>query len=273
MSRLLKRWISAACILCAPEALADIPMVTTPMVTGALLPVRAAQMPRLPETKVLTFAPVRVALREEAPMAFDLSAQSSLSPFGTRCEVEIVAAPEAGALISVSVFAPCAPYETVTVYHEGIAVSRDISLTGFADLMLPALAKDVELRIVIDEETTLLHLEMADFEKFARVVLTSDDEDPTQLEGTDVEVFRADGLQVLSVDLRNRSALRVHRLVLSRTVTPQNCGRVQEAELRRIVPGQTHPIQTLRFAAMDCARVGDIQRLKNIIQDLKLASR
>ncbi|MEP5762226.1 MAG: hypothetical protein ABJ327_23520 [Litoreibacter sp.] len=267
MSRLLKRWISAACILCAQAAMADIPMVATAIVVA-----NASELPRLPDITPQKFNQVKLAARHDETTTPNLRSQSDISPFGMPCVVELGSTTAVKAMIKVEVYAPCSPYAEVRVAHEGLEVTGQISLIGTSELILPAMAKHAQLRIEYDGKQTLLEHETPDFEKFARVVLSSNEVDPTRLASPNLEVFRSQGMQVLTVDLDNQGALKVHRLTLLRAVTEQNCGRPQQAELLQVMPGKIVQTQTLRFAAISCARIGDTLKLKNVVEDLKLAS-
>ena len=272
MKRLLPRIFCVGLIAFAIPARADIPMVTTPMV----LPVVRA-LPELPTPERAEFSGVtHVAVRSGDDVAehVDVAPQIDLSAFGTPCDLSVDIVPVDQAMMALSVVAPCQPHASVHVSHGGVHYEAAVSLTGTAQMTFPAMTREAEVFVAVGEEIFERRVTVEGAEHFARIALvgtTGLELGATAPTGA-MPVYRNQDLQMFSVDMRLVEVAKTYRLTLRHEVTAETCDQPVHTHLRRILPGRAESDVVLRLAAQDCARVGDILELKNIVPDLKLAA-
>lgn len=271
MSSFFTRFFSAIFIVFGGQALADIPMVTT-----AMIPSPKLIIPHLPihPAQVFNRHPVAASYLADVLQRIDVSGQANISAFGTPCTITTTAKASANAMITVRVLAPCLPHASLEVFDGTLMHTALISLTGTAELTIPAMSASVDLAMILDENVSTHTIELADFNNFARIALMASNQvelAATHL-GREMEIYKTEGLQVFSVDLREADKSRLYRMILRREITQTNCTGPQDVVLHRFVPGRAPQKQALRLVAANCTRVGDILELKNIVPDLRIAS-
>lgn len=271
MSRYLTRIICAIFFVFGTQVSADIAMVTS---TLAPLPKRA--LPELPQHEIQTFSLVseRGTIAEDVVQYADINEQSDISAFGEACSIRSQVLATDGAMLSVSVAAPCLPHTEVQVFDGNLTYTATLSLTGTVTLSFPAMATTTELTITTENGVHSTSIKHPDFKNYARIALLAPDDislGATYL-GTEQAIYQTAGLQVFSVDLREAERSRLYRLTLRKEITAESCNRSQDMILHRFVPGKDPQKQSLRLVGSNCARAGGILELKNIVADLKIAS-
>lgn len=274
MNRFLRRALGAILFVFASQATADIPMVANTLLVRPSLTV-----PTLPAHVPQTFqgvSTVSMPSGVDGARALDIKTQTDISAFGVPCEVDVQLQPTLDAMIALTVFAPCKPHSAVHVSHGGLTYHTELSLTGHTALIIPAMQREAEVFVAVDENIFERKIEIAEIRHFARVALSAVEGSGPELLASalskQMEIYQMPGLQVFSVDLRALNTATTYRLTLRHHVTAQNCNRPVQANLRRILPNLGEQLQDLSLAAQDCSRIGEILELKNIVPDLKLAA-
>jgi hypothetical protein len=179
-------------------------------------------------------------------------------------------------MIELDVFAPCQPHATVHVSHGGFGFETQVSLTGRTSLIFPGMQREAKVFVAVGEDVFERQIQVEDVEHLARIALVgvsgSDAELVASWLSSEMDVYQNRGVQVFSVDIRERNTAMTYRMTLRHQVTAQNCDQPVHTLLRRVLPGLAEQSQVLRLDAQDCNRIGDILELKNIVQDLKLAA-
>lgn len=274
MNRLFSRSFCAVFFAFGTPVLADIPMVTTPVIRSQVL-----VFPTFPQHGAQEFNGVTsVSAQTDLDIRelVDVASQMNVSAFGTPCEMDVRITSRPSAMIDLEVYAPCKPNAAVHVSHGGFSYEAKVSMTGWADLTFPAMHQKAEVFVAVADDVFERHVEIKDVEHFARITLVGVTGEDAQLVATSLskpmEIYENRGVQIFSVDMREVNAAMTYRLTLRHHVTAQNCNQPVQTHLRRIMPGLSEQAQVLQFAPQDCSRIGDILELKNIVPDLKLAS-
>ncbi len=270
MSSTISRAICALFFVFGGQAVAEIPLVTT-----IAIPTPKVVMPTLPQYGVQSFQHVKAnpSVPQDVLEAVNTTPQADVSAFGTACSVTTRVNPAADAMITVQIEAPCLPHSEAQIFDGVLSHFANLSLTGTAQVSIPAMAEIVDLAISIDDKLLLKTIKVPEFTDFVRVAMTGSDDVrlAATLHGDDMDVYQTDGLQVFSVDMRETTKTNLYRMVLRRHITDQNCDQPQDVILHRFMPGKTTRKQALRLNGSNCARSGTILELKNIVPDLKVA--
>jgi hypothetical protein len=249
-------------------------MVTTPIKAPSIRVIPSLPQLRSQEFNGVTEVSVRSGV--DNPQLINVSSQIDVSAFGTSCDVDISVTPRESAMIELKVFAPCKPHAWVHVSHGGLSYKAQVSLLGRSILSFPAMQRDAEVFVAVEEDVFERRVVVDDVKFFARVALVGTGTDAPELIASGMSgqmaVYQNQSVQVFSVDQRDIDASMTYRLTLSHLVTAKNCNQPVHSHLRRILPGMSEERQILTLAAQDCSRIGSILELKNVVQDLKLAA-
>lgn len=297
-----------------PERLADVTIddltgVQTTSSAGAVQPgPQAPEVPPLPafdagpDFDVAAWRPLpEIQLPSSAPPVTRAQAEA--------CPVDILALPAAGAMVDLSITAPCQEGETVTLFHFGLSVTEVMGPDGRLDTRLPAL---VETVVVLAEfpdgsggsvSTTVTSLPFYD-----RVVLQWQGEAGLQLHARefgadyfeDGHVWRetpgdlgaaAQGRGGFLVSLGaagdDPSTARLAEVYSFPTGTAQQSGAIEltiEAETTQANCGQRVEAQTIQHWAdrspeardldiqmLGCESIGDFLVLQNLVDNLTIS--
>lgn len=206
--------------------------------------------------------------------------QANISNFGTACGPSLSVEPVEGAMMRVTVVAPCEPSQQITVAHHGLSFTATLSMTGTVTFALPALVAQAQVTVKLPDGGSLAaSVPVPDVAAFARVALQWEGPDPGALVSNapkvlDGEMYRlGQEPQVLHIFSRRLGELTqggVVRLSMRSDITLDNCGAEQMARVFRTVPGEPETAYDLTLRAQDCADIGQSLELKNVLQDLKL---
>lgn len=241
-------------------------------------------MPEIGQTSPTSFGdlPAWPVAETAPPIAGRVAAQSDISAFGFPCTVKMDVAPKRGALLDIAISAPCKPYETVRILHAGLSFDVGLSLTGQAQVTMPAMAYSSEIDTIFEDQTRLsTPVVMPELAEYVRIAVGWDHLD-ARIEGDAPRFLPLDAyvlgdgpgrvLQILSHHLDPESRSGVIRLSVRSEVTAQNCKASQQAQVLQHFPGTPATRYSMELAKPGCHRIGDNLVLKNILPDMKLAA-
>ncbi|MBV2359642.1 translocase [Thalassococcus sp. CAU 1522] len=275
----------------------------TPTSTALAVPEMPAEQPALtdlPETPVATAASVDVPIEPSLP--------AQTQPQALACAVEMTAQATAGAQVDLSITAPCHGSERVTLHHNGMMVTDTMQPDGTLSLRIPALAEQaVFIAAFNDGEGAMATAEVSSLPFYDRVVLQWKGEAGLQLHARE---FGADyfgeghvwaaSTGDLAATARGESgfltrlgtsnapeallaeiysfpagtAQRVGEIAVSveAEITAANCDTTVEAQTLELRGENGLRVHDLTLEMPGCDGVGDFLVLKNVVEDLKIAS-
>ena len=299
-------------------ALEGPPVVVTSVVPVAAGPVDVAekiapfQQPALPAEA----APFPAATTSEQPATIGLAKTdpaptstlytadiSNVPPEDTvisadqECGISFDLIPQPGAMIGITLLAPCNPDQRVVLQHAGLAVTGRTSASGALFAILPALTQRAQIEATFGSgEKQQASLLISDFAGLQRFAVQWQDKDAFQLHGFENgarydepghisaaytgAVGETGFLTVLGDASVNLPLLAevftfgpnaTAELVLEAAVTEATCGREILGETILAKDG-TVIVTDLTVAMPACDAVGDILVLKNLLQDMTLAA-
>lgn len=244
----------------------------------------------VPESASLS-APVAAGLGDIVGIT---SVAASVPPAGAdHCQPELELAPMPGAMIHVSLSAPCNRTERIVVRHSGLSFSAVTQADGRATVVLPAMKSDAMVAVYFqDSHLVLGRVSVPDVSSFARLALVWDTPAELELRVTDGNKVLVGSTVLTAGPVQQVMALgapQVSSPVLARvySVPGTQLGEADiTAELRitQATCGRTLRLQTVysagglarqdeRSVAVPlCGTAGDILVLKNLAPALKLAA-
>ena len=266
--------------------------------TAAAMP-READLPALPESPVRTVA----ANADDA-----LVVPEELSTPTFSCAVQMAAVSGPAAMVALDISAPCMPNERLTIHHNGMMFDSSLDANGTAYLTVPAFAaQSVFIAALANGEGAVSVIPVMDIDDYARVAIQWKGNTGLELHaleygaryGSDGHVWAdaqrdqavalagqggfftrlgqetlGDGLFADVYTFPAAQARRAGDIALSveAAVNSDNCGREIAAQtLEKRDTGKPR-VQDLSLSIPACEAVGDFLVLKNILQDLKVAS-
>lgn len=282
--------------LAAADPAALVPSATPP----DALPVDALSVTVTPVPAAITpAAPAEVA-SPMVPAAAPSEPAAAAEPAPEReqsCNVTFDLVAQPGAMIGLTVLAPCNPQERVVLWHAGLAITAKTSSTGSLFTSLPALTEDatVEVRFASGERVAQ-SIQMPEAKDLRRFAVQWQDADAFQLHafeggasygqpGHYSAAFTGTAGQGSFVSILGDAATDLPLLaevftfgpdksaevVVEASVTDTTCGRTIFGEMIAAEAGKVD-IQDLTLAMPECDGLGDILVLKNLMQDMKLAA-
>jgi hypothetical protein len=208
-----------------------------------------------------------------------------------RPRMELSAAP--GAMILVSLSAPCNRNERIIVRHSGVSFTARTEPSGGARILLPALKTEALVAVYLaDARLVLGRIAVPDAASYARYAVTWEWPAELELRATDGDKvlvgttasFGGDAQRVISLgtpDVQSSVMANVYSalgpnlgsaiLTGELRITPASCGRTLRLETVYSAEGQV-VVQQQDVAVPLCGTAGDILLLKNLGADLKLAA-
>jgi hypothetical protein len=226
---------------------------------------------------------------------------------GFACDIDMTATPEAGAMMSVTLIAPCHGNERVTLHHNGLMFTDLMQADGSLRIAVPAL---VESALVIasfmDGSGAVAHAEVTSVPFYERAVLQWRGAVGLQLHarefdaqyysdghiwnGSDADAARAaTGEGGFLTTLGNPEApdpllaevytfpsgMTPHSGTVTLTVEAEiqsgNCNTDVEAQTLELRTGAGLTAKDLTINVPGCDAIGDFLMLKNIVRDLTIA--
>jgi len=237
--------------------------------------------PVLPAAALAKTAPVpaeAIAVADACPVTLDLMA-------------------DPGAMIGITLLAPCHPSTRVVLQHAGLAVTAQTSLTGTLFLSVPALTADAEVELTFADGTSVSKtIAMDDIAALRRFAVQWQADDAFQLYGyqgaTAVSATNPGAVPLtgplteagflmqlgdktvdmpLLAEVYTYPAMGSADVVIEAAVTAQTCGRELLGETLLSEAGRV-TVTDLTLAMPDCDAVGDFLVLNNLVPDLTLVA-
>jgi hypothetical protein len=205
--------------------------------------------------------------------------------------MDLSAAP--GAMILMSLSAPCNRNERIIVRHSGLSFTARTEPSGVAQILLPALKTDALVAVYLaDAHLVLGNVAVPDAASYARYAVTWEWPAELELRATDGEMvlvgttanFGGEAQRVISLgtpDVQSPVMTNVYSTLGSDLgsadltgelrITPASCGRTLRLGTVYSAEGQVS-VQEQEVAVPLCGTAGDILLLKNLAADLKLAA-
>ncbi len=225
------------------------------------------------------------------------------------CDPVLTATPTDLAMVELSLSDVCRPDAVVAIHHQGMMFNAITDAEGNLTIKVPALAEEAFFIAAYDDgEGAVAITGVPSLAMYDRAVLQWQGEDDVQLHafefgaayGEDGHIWAASaadptqavaGLGGFLTTLGDASvpdalvaevytfptgmALRDGAVEISveAEVTARNCGRLVEAQSFQLVPGDEATATDLTMTMPGCEAVGEYLVLKNMFQDLTLASK
>lgn len=225
------------------------------------------------------------------------------------CDLQANARPMAGAMVNVTLDAPCLPNERLTVHHNGMIFTQTTSKDGGMNINVPALAETAVFVFAFGNgDGAVAQATVEDLQDFGRVVLQWKGETGFQLHafeaGSDYDgaghvwagkprdvasaILGESGFVTVSGDLSATDPLLAEvytypvelensvgsiKLSVEAEVIQANCGQEIEAKSLELRKNLTVKARDITLAVPDCDAVGNFLVLNNLLQDLKVASK
>ncbi|MDU8927868.1 hypothetical protein RXV86_10785 [Alisedimentitalea sp. MJ-SS2] len=253
--------------------------------------------------------PVSVSLTDKAPANPSASSAPREEPkFADQCEMAMGGTEMAGALVKLSLNAPCMPNERVTMHHNGMMFTDTTDAAGKLSLEVPALATTaVFIASFSNGEGAVANVNMTSMDLFDRAVVQSSFVSSVALhalefgaeyndsghiwanakgEVADAAIGSGGFMTLLgNPAVSNGAMAQVYTfpsgqseqsgdvaLSVEIEVTNANCGLEIEAQSLQVSKGGAPKVQVLDLTMPDCDAVGDFLVLKNLVNDLKVAA-
>ncbi len=275
---------------------ADVPNLPRP-------PIEALLATPLPVTRDWMMAqPESINLASLDRSRFDADPNQS-------CDATLKAVPADGGMIRVSLMSPCSNLEPVTLRHAGLSFSEQTTVNGRMTVEIPALVANATIDAVMPNGQTIsTNVDVPEALDFHRVALVWRGETGLQIhaqefgaamgasghvwvgspgrgdlgadaKGGYLEIFgdraiaNATRAEVYTFPAGVAQDSGVVRLSIQAEVRNTNCGGMVAAQTLQPdgLGGMISSDLTLRLP--ECNRIGEHMVLKNILRDLKIASR
>lgn len=272
-----------------PEPELTVSAVT--LTSASLLPVASALVPPADQPVPAVAAPA-----DDAPADAVIDS----------CDISLRAAPQPPAMVALDLHAPCHGGTPAIVHHNGMSFSLMTDAEGHARASVPALSQQaLFIAAFPDGESAVDLADLPDFDAFGRVVLQWQGDAGFQLhareDGADYDTnghlwaaSLGDHDRALSgqggflVPLGDGVGDPAHRaevyvfpkspapgkavaVTAEVVVTAANCDRQISAMAIRDVDGRLSPV-TFELTMPGCDGIGDILLLKDLTEDMKIAS-
>ncbi len=251
-----------------------------------------------------TAAPAPLAATLDAPGA-PLATQSAPAP---GCEVTMTADPAPAAMVALMIEASCLPDARFTLHHSGMMFHALTDDSGRANLRVPALARNAVFIAAFDDAAgAVAQIDVPTLDFYDRVVAqwrgdtglglhalefdaryfgaghvhsASPSDMSAAASGSSGFLTRfgtnagADALMAEVYTFPTRTAHSSGRIGLSveAEVTAANCGKEIAAQTLQLKPGEALRSQEVTLYMPDCAATGEFLVLKNLFEDLKVAT-
>lgn len=225
------------------------------------------------------------------------------------CEMSAQTTALAGALVELTLTAPCHTNARVTIEHEGLAFSDTMPPEGVLVRTIPVLKADAEIVALFATGGKIVsHNHVPNLKFYDRVVMQSAGADGIEMHAREIGANYGDDGHVWSGAGRSATVLSEERggfltalgdaslpdaltaqvytfpadvnsiyqsvnLTIETEVTDKNCANDVVARVTQIAGGKKTSEQALTLAVPDCDAIGQFLVLNNLLQDLTLANK
>lgn len=227
---------------------------------------------------------------------------------GFDCEIDMTATPVAGAMMSVTLNAPCHGSERVTLHHNGLMFTEMMQPDGSLTLEVPALAEDaLVIASFLDGAGALAHATVTSVPFYDRVAIQWRGDAGLQLHAREFDAqYFSEGhvwqgaaedpahaatgeggflTRLGTADAPGALLAEVYTfpsgmtdtsgtvaLTVEAEILATNCEQVVEAQTLELRNGKPLVSKELTVDIPGCDAVGDFLMLKNIVEDLTIAA-
>ncbi|WP_299728254.1 hypothetical protein [uncultured Tateyamaria sp.] len=273
-----------------------------------LLQVQDIELTSASEVTDVSVPETDAAVQRASATVDDLLPEPEKFPLVPECEISAEAVPVDGAMVALTLDAPCAPNERLTVHHNGMLFTHATDDAGTASITVPALAEQaVFIMAFANGDGAVAQATVADITSYDRIVLQWRGDAGFELHarefgaeygqpghlwsGSDanIEGFAsgANGLITRLGDTMSAQPLMAEvytfpsalsaqpgeiDMSVEAEVTASNCGLEIEAQSLEMSQGGTLKTHNLTLAVPDCDALGSFLVLNNLVSDLKVAS-
>ena len=239
----------------------------------------------------------------------DIALPTSPEDSGFACAVDMNAVPNAGAMMTVTLNAPCHGSERVTLHHNGLMFTDLMQPDGTLEVDVPALAEDaLVIASFLDGAGAVAHATVTSVPFYERVVLQWRGDAGLQLHAREFDAqYFSDGhiwqgaasdpkqaatgeggflTRLGSADAPEALLAEVYTfptgmtdtygtvaLTVEAEIIASNCEKVVEAQTLELRSGRELMSKELTIDVPGCDAVGDFLMLKNIVEDLTIAAK
>jgi len=223
------------------------------------------------------------------------------------CTASLTAEPKAAAMVALTLNAPCAPDQRVTLHHNGMMITERTDSAGSLSLDMPALSESATFMAAFEDGVTAMALaQVTSIEIYDRVVVQWQGPGQMQLHalefgadyGDDGHVWSSAprepaqgalgkggfltvyGQPMTDRDLRAQvytfpsgttSAVGDISLSIEAEITPDTCDHTIEAQTLQMSGGADLTVTDVTLSMPACDGSDGFLVLKNLLQDLKIA--
>ncbi|MBA84079.1 MAG: hypothetical protein CML60_00690 [Rhodobacteraceae bacterium] len=267
----------------------------------------------LPEIPADIFQELNMPQRDVIPAAISeaeiVIPETVPAQGGFACEIDMSAEATIAALVNIDIKAACLPDTRVTLHHNGLMVSEMTDDRGELFLTIPALAETaVFMADLGDGKIANVTVKVPSLEFYDRALVQWQGDAGIHLHamefgaafgeeghvwdqqtGSLEKTIRGQGgflTQMGNPDITESLQAQVYTypsgtsaragdivLEIEAEVTQANCGRDISAQSMQISEAGQPRVQDLALSMPDCDAVGDFLVLKNVLEDLKVASK
>ena len=246
--------------------------------------------------------------RVAAPATAEFAADLDPLPRADWCQISADATVMPAAMVTLTLDAPCAPNERLTVHHNGMMFTETTDATGQVSVLVPALTeKAVFIMAFSNGDGAVAQTNVPDLIQYDRTALQWRGNAGFELHAREFGADYGDDGHVWSgvpqktmgmVEGRNGTIIRLGDtltaepllaevytfptamavgsgtidLSVEAEVTMSNCGLEVEAQSLEMMAGGQMKTQDLTLAVPGCDAVGSFLVLNNLVSDLKVAS-
>ncbi len=257
------------------------------------------------ETTPETIVPDVQTGTQEAEIVLAAVDTEATGPLEPSCIASMTADPTIGAMANIHLDAPCQANTPVTLHHGGMVFTEVTDTHGQLDLTIPALVQDAVFVAAFENgDGAVAQLNVQGISNVDRVVVQWQGETGLQLHALEfgASYFKVGHVWAESQGLPHRTdtgflvrlgdpsqpnarlaevytyptadstQTGIVNMSVEAEVTDKNCGHEISAQTLQFHRGGELHTQDLSLALPDCAAIGQFLVLKNMVEDLKIAS-
>ena len=282
--------------------------------TSGLIQVQAIELTSATETAPVSVPQSEPTVQRVAASAPDVLAPPPVEdtapavPRVAECTMTATAQAMPGAMAQLTLDAPCAPNERLTVHHNGLIFTQTTDAAGQLDVLVPTLAEEaVFIMAFSNGDGAVAQVSVPDLRDYARVALQWRGDAGFQLHAREFGAGYGDAGHVWSggetkatgflsgetgtvmrlgdAGLADPLVAEVYTFAANSTdrdglidlsveaeITMDNCGLEVEAQTLEMSDRGNITTRDLTLAVPACDAVGDFLVLNNLVTDMKVAS-
>lgn len=243
--------------------------------------------------------------RKTSPRSVLLPDDAAFSPFGLPCAPQLELTAAQSAMIEARLLAPCHVGQVVTFDHAGLEIEARTDALGMITLALPAFDETATLSAAFADGSSVMRgVSVPDASDYARVALIWEGPQVFGMHALELGARYGDAghvwagapkspdraargsggfltrftgrrvsAEIYSYPIHHAPGTGVVRLTVAADVTAQSCNQKVAARALQTSPVGGVSSRDVKVAMPDCDAIGQTLRLKNLFQDMRLATR